>query len=50
MKWGINIWWNKVALHCYKDWFITTTVINNPEIANIILFMFKNVWNIAQEY
>lgn len=50
MKWWINIWWNKVALHCYKNWFITTTIIENPEISNIILFMFKNVWNIAQEY
>ena len=32
---GIEIWGNKVAMHCRKEWYITTTILENQEIAQI---------------
>lgn len=47
---GIEIRWYKVALHCYREWRITTTIIENQEIANILLIMYDSIRKSARDY
>ncbi|HNG97529.1 MAG TPA: hypothetical protein PLW93_04635 [Candidatus Absconditabacterales bacterium] len=47
---GIEIRGYKVALHCYREGKITTTIIENQEIANIILMMYNTMRNSAKDY
>lgn len=47
---GIEIWGYKVALHCYREGRITTTIIENQEIANILMMMYESMWNSAKNY
>jgi len=46
----ISIRGNKVAMHCYKEWFITTTILENKEIAALVRCMFDAVWRGAADY
>lgn len=46
----VEIWWNKVALHCYKEWYVTSTILENPEIAWIMKQLFKSQWQLANDY
>lgn len=46
----IEIWWNKVALHCYKEGYVTTTILENPEIAAIMKQLFRSQRQLAQDY
>jgi len=50
LKGGMTIRWNKVALHCYEWKFITTTIIENPPIANMTRYFFSIIWWVAKEY
>jgi len=50
LAWGIEIWWSKVALHCYSKWFVTTTIIDNPQIANIMLVMYESMRSQSRDY
>lgn len=47
---GIEIWWYKVALHCYREGRVTTTIIENQEIANILLIMYDSMRKSARDY
>lgn len=50
IDWWIDIRGNKVALHCYKEWFVTSTIIENKEIAAIMRCMYDAVWRLATDY
>lgn len=50
VDWWITIRGNKVAMDCYKEWFVTTTILENKEIAALILCMFDAVWRSATDY
>lgn len=50
IDWWIDIRWNKVALHCYKEWFVTTTILENKEIATILRCMYDAIWRQATDY
>lgn len=47
---GIEIRGYKVALHCYREGRITTTIIENQEIANIIMIMYDSMRKAAKDY
>jgi hypothetical protein len=47
---GIEIWGHKVALHCYREGRITTTIIENQEIAQILLIMYDAMRKWAKDY
>lgn len=49
---GIEIRWHKVALQCYSAWSkqMTTTIIENKEIAQILLVMYDAMRNSARDY
>jgi hypothetical protein len=47
---GIEIWGSKIALHCYDAGQITTTILENKQIANILLMMFEAQWKTAKDY
>lgn len=46
MKWsgGMTIWNNKVALHAYEGIFITTTIIENNPIHQMMRDNFESLW------
>ena len=46
----IDIRRNKVALHNYKEWFVTTTILENKEISGIIRCMFDALRSTADDY
>ena len=50
LKGGMTIWWTKVALHCYEGKFITTTILENTQIRNILSYLYKMTWNQAKAY
>ena len=50
LKWGITLRWEKVAFHCYEGKFITTTILENTQIANIMAYMFEHIWDGAKDY
>jgi hypothetical protein len=49
---GIEIWWAKVALQSYKSESkqITTTIIENQQIADIALVMYEALRNTSKDY
>lgn len=47
---GIAIWGNKIALHCYEAGQVTTTILENKQIATILLMMFEAMWKTARDY
>lgn len=47
---AINIWWEKIWFHTEKNWFITTTIIEDEQISKIMIFLFENIRASAQEY
>lgn len=50
IQWGIEIRWSKVALHSYNQPFVTTTIIDNAQIAQIIQVMYESMRNQAHDY
>lgn len=50
LVWAINIWGEKIWFHTEKNWFITTTIIEDKQISKIMIFLFENIWSTAQEY
>ena len=40
---GMTIWWDKVALHAYEWIYITTTIIENNPIAQMMTNSFQNM-------
>lgn len=50
IQWAIEIWWAKVALHCYQEQFVTTTIIENKQIAQILLAMYDSMRQHASDY
>lgn len=50
IQWAIEIWWAKVALHCYQEQFVTTTIIENRQIASILLTMYDSMRWQATDY
>ena len=46
----IDIRGHKVALHNYKEWFVTTTILENKEISAIIRCMFDALRSTANDY
>ena len=50
LKWGMTLRWNKVALHCYEGKFITTTILENNQISNIMSYLFLNTRSLATPY
>lgn len=47
---GISIRGNKTALHCYKEWFVTTTIIENKQIAWLMTLMYDTMRKSAKDY
>lgn len=47
---GIEIRGNKIALHCYESGQITTNILENKQIASILLMMFESMWKSAKDY
>lgn len=41
----MTIWWNKVALHAYEGIYITTTIIENNPITQMMSNSFENMWS-----
>lgn len=39
LNWALNLWWNKVALHSYRNNAYSTVIIESQEIARVIRFM-----------
>lgn len=50
LKGGMTIWWKKVALHCYEGKFITTTILENTQIRNILTYLYKMTRDQAKTY
>ena len=48
--WAVNIWGEKVGFHTEKGGFITTTIIEDENISQIMKFLFEHVWKVANEY
>ncbi len=48
--WWVEIRWNKVALHCRKEWFVTSTIMENKETAALIMCMFNALRHQAVDY
>lgn len=44
-KWGMSIRWNKIAYYSYEWRYITTTVIQNIPISQMMKFSFESLWN-----
>lgn len=44
LRGGMTVRWDKVALHCYEGRYITTTIMTNHAIAQMMLFFFEQVW------
>jgi len=42
---GVSIRWDKVAYYSYEGRYITTTVIENIPISQMMLFSFQSLWN-----
>lgn len=47
---GVELRWDKIALHSYKEWFVTTTIVENTEIAQLVRMMFWSMWREARDY
>lgn len=43
--WWMTLWWSKVALHAYEGVYITTTIIDNSPIAQMMQACFEAMWN-----
>jgi hypothetical protein len=43
----MTIWGNKVALHAYEGIYITTTIIENNPIAQMMTNSFENMWTMT---
>jgi len=41
---GMTIRWDKVAIHCYEWRYITTTIIENSAIAQMMRFYYDQTW------
>lgn len=41
---GMSIWWNKIAYYSYEGRYITTTVIENTPISQMMSFSFQSLW------
>lgn len=50
LKGGMTLRWNKVAIHCYEGKFITTTILENTQIKNIMSYLFQMTWGQAKSY
>jgi len=50
LKGGLTLRWTKVALHCYEGKFITTTILENTQIKNIMSYLFQMTWDQAKSY
>lgn len=50
LKGGMTIRWKKVALHCYEGKFITTTILENTQIRNILSYLYKMTRDQAKAY
>lgn len=46
----IEIRGKKIALQCYKEGFVTTTIIENKQIAQILLVMYESMRKSAKDY
>ncbi len=46
---GMTVRGKKIAYHCYEQGFITTTIVEDDSISNIMRFMFQNVWMNAKK-
>jgi hypothetical protein len=44
LRGGMTVRWDKVALHCYEGRYITTTIMTNHAISQMMLFFFEQVW------
>jgi hypothetical protein len=49
-QWWVELRWNKIALHSYKESFITTTILENDQIAQLIRMMFESMRREAKDY
>ena len=49
---GIEIRGHKIALHCYVSGSkqMTTTIIENQQIGQILLVMYESMWNSLTDY
>jgi predicted transcriptional regulator len=43
VQWGITLRGNKIAFHCYEGRFITTTIIENKQIHQIMTYLFEQL-------
>lgn len=50
IQWGIEVRWSKIALHSYDTPTITTTIIENQQIAHIITMMYEAMRTVASDY
>ena len=50
LKWGMISRWDKIARHCYEGSFITTTILENPQISGIMQFLFEHLREQSREY
>lgn len=50
LKWWVTLRWNKVALHCYENKFITTTILENTKVADMHRYLFDMVWGQGKKY
>jgi len=41
---GMTMWWSKVAFHAYEWVYITTTIIENIPITNMMSQCFESIW------
>lgn len=44
LKGGCTIRGHKIAFHCYEHKFLTTTIIENQAISDMMRFLFQSVW------
>lgn len=41
--WGIVIWWNKLAFCCYEGKYLTTSIITNESISQMMKYIYDQV-------
>ncbi len=44
LTWGMTIWGDKIAYHCYEWRYLTTTILENPAIAKMMKASYQQIW------
>jgi sugar-specific transcriptional regulator TrmB len=47
---SVEIWWNKIAFHSYDQQQYSTTIMEQPQIAQMMQMLYEHTWTTALDY